>query len=343
MSRALIVSRAAPGMTVQDLGRPGYLRFGLSRGGAADRSALVEAGALLGQDQGLAAIEMTSVGGTFEATEDVRIALTGAPMRATLDGARLAWNASHLLPAGVPLVIGPAEEGTYGYLSVGGGLSTPEILGSRSAHLTAGIGGAIESGAELPVGPDGGTTVNMALSDGGAARRVTGPIRIVSSLQTALFPEAERARFEATVFHRDARANRMGGRLLSEGEGFAAEAGLTILSEVVVPGDIQITGDGTPFILSSECQTTGGYPRIGAVLPSDLPRVVQARPETDLHFVFVTPEEATEIERNETARRAGLRQSLVPLVRDPWKMRDLLSYGLVGGVVNAHDADAISY
>ena len=341
MTRALVVTRAAPGMTVQDLGRPGNLRFGLSRGGAADPSALIEAGALLGQDAGHAAIEMTSVGGTFEATEDMRIALTGATMRATLDGARLAWNASHLLPAGVPLVIGPAEDGTYGYLSVGGGLATPKVLGSRSAHLTAGIGGPVESGTALPVGPDAGSGVNMALPDGGAARRGGGPIRIVESLQTGLFPEEERARFTATTFRRDARANRMGGRLLSEDEGFAAEAGLTILSEVVLPGDIQITGDGTPFILSSECQTTGGYPRIGAVLPSDLPRVVQARPETDLRFVFVSPEEATEIERKAQAARTGLRQALVPLIRDPWKMRDLLSYDLVGGVVNAHDMDAI--
>ena len=49
MTRALIVHRAGPGATVQDLGRPGYLAYGLSRGGAADRMALAEGAALLGQ------------------------------------------------------------------------------------------------------------------------------------------------------------------------------------------------------------------------------------------------------------------------------------------------------
>ena len=39
-------------------------------------------------------------GGVFEVTSDTRIALTGAPMRAEVDGAALVWNASHLLPKG---------------------------------------------------------------------------------------------------------------------------------------------------------------------------------------------------------------------------------------------------
>ena len=51
MSRALIIHRAGPGVTVQDMGRPGYLAFGLSRGGAADRLALYEGAALLGQPE----------------------------------------------------------------------------------------------------------------------------------------------------------------------------------------------------------------------------------------------------------------------------------------------------
>ncbi|MEL6800841.1 MAG: urea amidolyase, partial [Pseudomonadota bacterium] len=140
MTRALVVKQAGPGALVQDLGRPGFLTFGLSRGGAADRQALFEAAALLGQDPECAALEMAAMGGQFEATEDLRIALTGAPMRATLDGARLAWNASHLMPAGATLAIGPAERGVYGYLSLGGGLATDMQLGARGAHLAGGLG-----------------------------------------------------------------------------------------------------------------------------------------------------------------------------------------------------------
>ncbi|MEZ5771832.1 MAG: carboxyltransferase domain-containing protein [Defluviimonas denitrificans] len=52
MTRALLIHRAGPAMTVQDLGRPGYLARGLSRGGAADRLALRQGAALLGQAAG---------------------------------------------------------------------------------------------------------------------------------------------------------------------------------------------------------------------------------------------------------------------------------------------------
>ncbi len=338
MTRAVIVHRAGPGVTVQDRGRPGYLAFGLSRGGAADQLALVEGAALLGQDANLGALEMAGTGGEFEATEDLRIALTGAPMRTSIDGENLVWNASHLLPKGARLTIGAASSGCYGYLHVGGGLHLPTVLGAQSAHLAAGIGAPVQPGERLPVGRD------ARIGDKGEilepeARFDGGTIRIVPSLQTRLFDPTEIERFEATEFNRDTRGNRMGVRILPGGDGFHIEAGLTILSEVIVPGDVQITGDGTPFVLLSECQTTGGYPRIGSVVPADLPRVAQARPGTALRFRFVSLEEAVDIERRETERRESLRASLRPIIRDPHDIHDLLSYQLIGGVTAGDDLE----
>lgn len=336
MSRVLIVHQAGPGVTVQDLGRPGYLVYGLSRGGAADRLALHEGAALLGQAPELAALEMAGAGGSFETSETVRIALTGAPMRASLDGAPLAWNASHLLPAGARLVIGPATAGVYGYLHLGGGIATPEVLGARSAHLAAGIGAPLEAGDRLPVGPDrrGGETGLVLVPE---ERFSGGAVRVVAGYQTGMFPDEELARFEETLFTRDARGNRMGVRLNPEGGGFAARAGLTVLSEAIVPGDIQVTGDGAPFVLMAECQTTGGYPRIGAVLPSDLARVAQAAPGAKLRLRFVPPDEALAAERRAAEARSGLRRRLTRLVRDPHDIRDLLSYELISGVIAGNE------
>ena len=42
MTTGLVVERIGPAASVQDLGRPGWLKAGLSRGGAADRSAFIE-------------------------------------------------------------------------------------------------------------------------------------------------------------------------------------------------------------------------------------------------------------------------------------------------------------
>lgn len=334
----LRVIRAGPAVTVQDLGRPGLLSNGLSRGGAMDRLALAEGAALLGQSPALAALEMAGFGGVFEAERDLRVALTGAPMAAEIDGQRVAWTAAHPLPRGARLAIGGAGRGVYGYLSVGGGLDTPAILGSRAVHIAAGLGRPVATGDILPVGPDPRPDrVRLGLRsarsfDGGMVRVVPGP-------QTGLFPAEILARFEAEEFERDPRGNRMGVQLLPQGDGFAANAGLSILSEIVVPGDIQVTGDGTPVVLMAECQTTGGYPRLGTVLEADLPTVAQAGPGATLRFVLVDLETAAKIEAAERQRLRSLGSEAFPLIRDPAAISDLLSYQLISGATAGDDLE----
>ena len=330
MSGGLKVLKVGPGVTLQDKGRPGWLEAGLSRGGAADLLALSEGAALLNQSDDLPALEMAGMGGEFEADVDMRIALTGAPMRAALDGTTLAWNASHTVPAGARLSIGGPVAGSYGYLHVGGGFTGRSRLGTCSTHLAAGIGAAVQAGDHLTTKPDRGASVGMKLD---VEDRFNGDnVRIVESLQTHQFSQAERDRFTASIFHRDARGNRMGARLVPPGAGFETKGGRTILSEVIVPGDIQITGDGTPFVLLCERQTTGGYPRIGTVLPCDLPIVVQAPAGAQLRFQFIELDEAVEAERTAATARNALAKSITPLIRDPHSIPDLLSYQLISGV-----------
>ena len=125
----------------------------------------------------------------------------------------------------------------------------------------------------------------------------------------------------------------------SDGQGFSNPDQLSIVSEVIVPGDIQITGDGTPFVLLAESQTTGGYPRIGTVLPCDLPRVAQAPAGAKLQFSFVTLDEGAAIQARADAEQGKLASKAEPLVRDPAAIQDLLSYQLVSGAISAHQPD----
>ncbi|MFN4058797.1 MAG: biotin-dependent carboxyltransferase family protein [Roseinatronobacter sp.] len=330
------VLRAGPGISVQDLGRSGTLGQGLSRGGALDPVALVEGAVLLGQDAGLAALEIVGSFLTIEATSPVRIALTGTPMRATLDGAAVAWNASHTLPKAVRLDLS-ASPGGVSYLHLGGGIDAPQLLGSRSAHLTAGIGRMVAAGDTFPAGKDQGTRTGLTVTP--LPRFDGGLLRLVETPQTALFSPAQRARFVETLFTKDTRANRMGQKLHHSGPGFACEGGLQVLSDTIVPGDIQITGDGAPFVLLAECQTTGGYPRIGTVLPCDLPRLVQAPAGAALRFAFVSFDEADAIEQGHATKLRALRDSLRPLIRDPRDMADLLAHQLVSGVTCGDDLE----
>ncbi len=339
MTAVLSVLRAGPAMSVQDLGRPGHMGEGLSHGGAADREAFLEGVALLDQTVECAAIEMAAFGGDFTVSKDIRIALTGAPMVATCDGEALAWNASHLVKAGKRLSIGAARSGVYAYLHVGGGVQTQPFLESRSTHLTAGIGTLIATGQELPVGTDAKPNdVNkMILPE---PRFEGGTVRILPSVQTQSFSQDVLERFQATVFKRSPRANRQGLELVFEGEPFGTTDQLTILSEPMVAGDIQMTGEGAPFVLLPECQTTGGYPRIGTVLPVDLPIIAQAGPGHELRFRFVEYDAALHSHKSTAQRLTEMTAMVSPMVRDPHDMRDLLAYQLVGGVVDAlNEAD----
>lgn len=332
----LKILRIGPAAAVQDMGRCGLLGQGVSQGGAADVLALAEGAALLRQDPGLAALEMGSIGGEFEATGPLRIALTGAPMAAALDGEPLAWNASHRMEAGQRLSIGAARRGVYGYLHLGGGIATDVVLGARAVHLMAGLGRAAEAGDVLPAGADQSGETGLVLA--GEDRFQGGELRIVESFQSSLFPAEVRARFADTVFRRGSRANRMGIEMLSGGEGFAAAGQLDLLSEVILPGDVQMTGGGQPFVLLRECQTTGGYPRIGTVLPCDLAIAAQAQAGAALRFRWVSHEDGLEAQARFDASLKALPGACRPLLRDPAAIRGLLSYQLISGAVSA-DAD----
>ncbi|WP_299815200.1 urea amidolyase [uncultured Jannaschia sp.] len=319
------VLSCGPLVTVQDDGRPGHLSQGLARGGAADTLARLEARALLGEIG--AGIEMPGTPLQVALRVPALVALTGAPMRAETDGRRLAWNAVHALPVDSVLDLRPSGRGAYSYLHVEGGFDTVEIMGSRAAHLIAGIGTPLAAGDTLSCAASRGTdrTVEPVRRFGG------GVLRVVPTPQTALFPEAERARFEGTIFRRDPRGNRQGVRLAFDGAGFATEGQLNLLSDFILPGDVQMTGDGVPYILGPECQTTGGYPRIGTVIGADLPRALQAMPGDELTFRFVTLDEAR--------AAAHRRPAAAPLVRAPAEVADLGAMQLVSGVVSARMED----
>lgn len=338
MTAAVKIHKAGPGLTVQDLGRPGHAGTGLSRGGAADRLALYEAAVLLGQPSPAAVLEMAGYGGEFETTQETRIALTGAPMRAELDGVSLRWGASHVMKPGQRLSVGAALCGIYGYLSFAGGIATPLVLGSRAAHLSAGLGRKLQPDDSVPLNADPGTlTTCLALPPGD--RFAGGELRMIEGPQTALYSPEMLRNFVSTGFRPSVKSNRQGVRLEHDGPPFRTAGQLNILSDLIVTGDIQMTGDGEPMVLLAECQTIGGYPRIGTVIPEDLPRVAQAAPGSVLRFRFIGLEEADAVCRSPGEIMQNLRAALAPMHRNPHDIHDLLAYQLIGGVTRGDDLE----
>lgn len=328
MTRRLILQTVGPAVSIQDNGRAGGMGVGLSRSGAADRMGLLKACALLDQPIGAAAIEMAGFGGTFEFSDLTRFALTGAEMRATLNGEPLEWNATHLAGPGAVLSIGAAEKGVYGYLMVAGGIETEVELGGRGYHRIAGLGQALAAGDVLPLGED--KDIAAALLRLQRKTKLTTQIRFMPGPQTDLFSDDALQTFAATQFRRSPKANRQGVRLDHEGAPFSVGSQLNQVSDFISEGDIQMTGDGTPYVLLADCQTMGGYPRIGTVLPCDVPRVAQAMPGDVLSFELVSLEAAEALWQSEDTMVSSFRARCFPRVRDPREMADLLAFELIG-------------
>ncbi len=83
----LVISAIGPASSVQDGGRYGAQRYGLTPSGAMDRLALAAANSLVGNAPFAAAIEIGPFGATFTAREGaVRVALAGASRNADIAG-----------------------------------------------------------------------------------------------------------------------------------------------------------------------------------------------------------------------------------------------------------------
>jgi len=287
MSGGITVLRAGPLATIQDAGRFGMLRYGIAASGPMVRGAFAAAGTLLGGRAG-AAIEFTRTGLDFRAEGEVEAAFGGGAFNLSVNGEARDWNSALQLAAGDLVRVAPGVWGNYGYVRFGREIAVPLLLGSRATNSTVGLGGfggrALVTGDRVPFGdaPEQG-----GAEGGGSAAPSDAPVRVVWGLHADLFPGAMRQLFVDKPFEISTRLDRMGVRL-ARGETFPQAGILSLVSDAVVPGDIQILGDGTPIVLMRDHQPTGGYPRIATVISADLDRFAQMRPGSLVRFEPVT-------------------------------------------------------
>ncbi len=135
--------------TFQDLGRPGHAHLGVPTSGACDRASFTLANRLVGNPEHAVALETTLVGPALAFARPCTIALTGAPVDATLDGRAISMHAPTWVRAGQVLALGTARRGLRTYLAVRGGLAAPLTLGSASTDQLTGLGPAPLAGDQL--------------------------------------------------------------------------------------------------------------------------------------------------------------------------------------------------
>lgn len=278
------ITRAGPLTTLQDGGRPGLLAQGVSASGPMDRAAFERAGGWLG-GAGSTAIEFTS-GIAFEVEgATLSIATDGGDYALAVNGQSVAWPARAVLKAGDTVEVRSGAWGNWGYLRFSREIDVPLVLGSRSANSIAGLGRVLAAGDRVRFGDE---VARRSAPHPRPRLPADGPIRVIWGLHADTFGAGVRQRFVTEPFHVSARMDRMGARLDDRGGVFHEQRVLSLVSDAIVPGDIQILGDGTPIVLMRDHQPTGGYPRIATIVTADLDRFAQLRPGAELRFEPVT-------------------------------------------------------
>lgn len=333
MSAELVVLDCAPATSIQDAGRAGFQRQGLSPSGPMDALALAAANVLLGNAPGAAAIEFALGGGRLRAAGGaVRLALAGAPFRLRIDGEPLSDHRSFVLGEGAELEILPPREGLFACLAVAGGIAVPEALGSRSLHRRAAIGGTggrpLCAGDRLPVASAEGAR-DLALPALGLDPGE--PVRVVLGPQDDAFASEGIETLLGSAFTVSARADRMG--LTLDGPAIAhGPDGFNIVSDATAFGSIQVPGHGRPIVLMADRQTTGGYPKIATVISADLRRIAQRRPGEEVRFRAVPLAEAVAAARERARLVAALPHLMAPVLS---REERLLSANLAGEATDA--------
>jgi antagonist of KipI len=315
----LIVERAGFLTSVQDLGRTGFRRFGVSTSGALDWFALRVANLLVGNDEGAAGLEIT-LGGLQLRFEDERIvAWCGGEFDVQIGSRALpAGHVAHL-QSGDELKFGRAQFGCRCWLAISGGIDVPVVLGSRSTDLRANFGGL--EGRTLRDGDvvllarrPGSSPPAPGISSWTAPHNWASPasrhaiLRFVRGVDWNRFNDVTVQRFTRHRFTVSPDSDRMGVRF--DGPELKREDETDLISEAVAPGTIQVPPSGKSILLLGDCQTIGGYPKIAHVITVDLGVAAQLRSDDAVRFFEVSLQDAhrllLERERDLERFRIGL-------------------------------------
>ncbi len=287
-----------PGMLslLQDSGRQGQHRLGLSNGGPMDREAFRYCNHLLQNSLNCTAIEISVGGLQLETLVDTYICLTGAPMPLSINGReKPLWEVQRIC-AGDTIRVGFAKAGCRSYLGVADGFSIEARFGSTATVVRENIGGlrgrSLQTGDELPC-PVTRARKQYYLADRDRPRyQKMLTVRVIPGYQQRHFDRVEQRRFFGSTYTISEHCDRMGYRL----EGPAISCNIEgILSEGICFGAIQLPPDGQPIILLNDRQTIGGYPKIGAALSLDVARMTQLVPGSSVHFAPITHHTARKV------------------------------------------------
>lgn len=249
-----------PGLfcSIQDLGRFGFMEFGVPVGGGMDSGAMKMANLLLKNDENSAVLEITQLGPKLSFSAETQIAFTGALLSPKLNGVAIDNNKLYVIKEGDVLSFGKRKMGCRAYLAIKGGFKTEVVLKSRSWYDGLTSFSKLEKGLKIPY-----ESISVESPEYYSGIKI-GESVTSYEIEAYLGPEADKLSaevlkiLETREFTIDVNNNRMGIQLVE-----AVENSLKpILTGPVLPGTVQLTPSGKLIVLMRDGQTTGGYPRV---------------------------------------------------------------------------------
>jgi antagonist of KipI len=302
--------------TVQDCGRIGLRKFGVTPGGALDSVSLRLANLLVGNSECAAGLEITSGRVRLKVNIDRLVGWGGGEFELKIGDKPIPILHCARVSAGGIIEVSP-KRGGRAWLAISGGIDVPEILGSRATDLRARFGGwegrALRDGDALPLGVESELCPRIrkeipdGVSDWSAPRFVTKK-QFLRVIRGKNWDDNIGEKLLAQKFRVAMNSDRMGLRL--EGGAILSTNPRELVSEAVAPGTIQLPPSGALVVLLGDCQTIGGYPKIAHVITVDLGYAAQLQPLDEVQFELIELEEARELlrerERDIALFRAGL-------------------------------------
>lgn len=266
--------------SIQDAGRQGFRHLGVPLSGPMDQTAFALANALLPHPADQCVFECTMIGPTLKITEAMRFVLTGASIEAWLDNRPLEMNKVYQTTVGSELKLGRVTQGLRTYLRFEAVLDLPLYFGSKSFFTPITKQPRLQKGDMIML-----QTRPETLRQNNASLRVDSSYLAATELAVNFGPDWEMLSAQAqtqllTEAHTVEAQDRMGYQLSSSVHFNAPK----LLSQLVLPGMVQLTPGGKLLVATADCQVTGGYLQVLQLTPKALDALVQKAEGEKLTF-----------------------------------------------------------
>lgn len=305
MSGSLVIQQSGNSV-VTDLGRFRGPRFGLPVNGALDQFSARAANILTGNADSAPLLEITALDFRMRATTDILVAVTGAPLRLTVDGRECQQWEPISVRAGETVALRQITGGLRAYLAVHGSVEAPVLLGSCAPDTVIGFGLRLTDGTELKtsrsVPPIRQPYFDLPLFRLGLTRPEFSShavVEVTDGPDVDEFGDTGDLLY-STEYTVSARSNHIGLRL--GGDLPERQSGAEVLSRGVPVGAIEVPSRDELLVLHRGRGVTAGYPVLAVVTTRSLDVLAQARPGHTITFRRTTVPDAT------AKHRAALRE-----------------------------------